>query len=287
MPSCFYFYISELLQCEEEEVRPDASRGSCSNTINTSDPAGSSAGDRPSRAPGPLRFPDQTRPAEPPFPYCFGGFFVVALIERKLSDLRMLSEDLQVSEDISKEIVQVLCTGESNKLLEKTLEKQEKMLDLLLETEATASHIIQDFLAVEKSVAEKLIGVEAKKQSGLSKLHEIERELKEVSAENTNLEAELKFLMKELEELREMEDEMERMQKEVDEDTTTTIPSAVYLAQLYHKVTRIQWDYDCDPTLIRGIHYNGDLAQPIEMDSKQHSGSSVCDYLWSLVSTEW
>nr|XP_033778932.1 kinetochore protein Spc24 [Geotrypetes seraphini] len=196
-----------------------------------------------------------------------------------------ISENLQTIEDISKDIVQILSTLELP--LEKTLAKEEQILDLLLETEVTASDIIKDFLALEKNVAEKLIEVEGKKQNSLATLCQIEEELKAISAENVNVKTDLQFLMKELEKLKEMEEEMEQMQQEVDEDTTIATPSAVYRAQLYHLVTKIQWDYDCDPTLIKGVHYNGDVAQPINIDSTQHSKTFICDYLWSLVSTDW
>ncbi|XP_030052925.1 kinetochore protein Spc24 isoform X3 [Microcaecilia unicolor] len=198
-----------------------------------------------------------------------------------------LTENLQPLEDVSKDIIQILSTLETHTSLEKTLAKEEQVLDLLLETEATASTIIKAFLALERNVAEKLIEAEGKKHNSLAKLCQIEQELKPIAAENARAETELQFLLKELEELKVMEEEMEQLQKEVDEDTTTAIPSAVYLAQLYHKVTKIQWDYDCDPTLIRGVHYNGDVAQPINIDSTQHSKTFVCDYLWSLVSTDW
>ncbi|NWR81950.1 SPC24 protein, partial [Centropus unirufus] len=60
-----------------------------------------------------------------------------------------------------------------------------------------------------------------------------------------------------------------------------------YVTQLYHKITRIDWDYEADPTRIKGIHYGSDIAQPIDLDSSRHSGCFVSDFLWSLVPTDW
>ncbi|EHH59212.1 hypothetical protein EGM_09271 [Macaca fascicularis] len=94
-------------------------------------------------------------------------------------------------------------------------------------------------------------------------------------------------LTRELEELKEIEADLERQEKEVDEDTTVTIPSAVYVAQLYHQISKIEWDYECEPGMIKGIHHGPSVAQPIHLDSTQLSRKFISDYLWSLVDTEW
>ncbi|NXY52431.1 SPC24 protein, partial [Ceuthmochares aereus] len=60
-----------------------------------------------------------------------------------------------------------------------------------------------------------------------------------------------------------------------------------YVTQLYYKISRIDWDYEADPTRIKGIHYGPDIAQPIDIDSSAHSRCFLSDYLWSLVPTEW
>ncbi|KAL0611160.1 Kinetochore protein Spc24 [Plecturocebus cupreus] len=94
-------------------------------------------------------------------------------------------------------------------------------------------------------------------------------------------------LTRELEELKEIEADLERQEKEVDEDTTVTIPSAVYVAQLYHQISKIEWDYECEPGMIKGIHHGPSVAQPIHLDSTQLSKKFISDYLWSLVDTKW
>eukprot|EP00069_Balaena_mysticetus_P003441 bmy_16837T0 len=78
-------------------------------------------------------------------------------------------------------------------------------------------------------------------------------------------------LSRELEELKEIEADLERQEREVDEDTTVTIPSAVYVAQLYRRI----------------IHHGPSVAQPIHLESTQLSKKFISDYLWSLVDTEW
>ncbi|XP_057395697.1 kinetochore protein Spc24 [Balaenoptera acutorostrata] len=94
-------------------------------------------------------------------------------------------------------------------------------------------------------------------------------------------------LSQELEELKEIEADLERQEREVDEDTTVTIPSAVYVAQLYRRISKIEWDYECEPGMIKGIHHGPSVAQPIHLESTQLSKKFISDYLWSLVDTEW
>ncbi|XP_069460180.1 kinetochore protein Spc24-like isoform X1 [Ambystoma mexicanum] len=187
--------------------------------------------------------------------------------------------------EVSHEIIKMLNSGNLN--FQKTFDKQDLIVDKLLETKVSAAEIIKDLLNLEKEAAQKLLDCADEKQQCMSQLCKIEQELHEVGEQNASLQTDIKFLTKELEELMAMEAEMQRMQEEVDEDTTEVIPSARYLAQLYHKVTKIDWDYSTEPTLIKGIHYGGEVAQPINIDATQHSKAFISDYLWSLIPTEW
>lgn len=49
-----------------------------------------------------------------------------------------------------------------------------------------------------------------------------------------------------------MEEDLQRQERDVDEDNTVTIPSAVYVAQLYHQISKIEWDYECEPGMVKG-----------------------------------
>uniref|UniRef100_A0A663F6A8 Uncharacterized protein n=1 Tax=Aquila chrysaetos chrysaetos TaxID=223781 RepID=A0A663F6A8_AQUCH len=54
-----------------------------------------------------------------------------------------------------------------------------------------------------------------------------------------------------------------------------TVPSTTYVTQLYYKISRIDWDYEAEPS-----HYGPDIAQPIDIDGSRHSRCFVSDYLW-------
>ncbi|XP_016362149.1 kinetochore protein Spc24 [Sinocyclocheilus anshuiensis] len=95
------------------------------------------------------------------------------------------------------------------------------------------------------------------------------------------------YLQKELERLRDTEQEIQTLQQEVDEDTTEVIPSAIYVAQLYFKVTKIKLEVDTEPHILRGVHYGADVAAPINIDTSTRSPCEISDDLWSLVNTEW
>uniref|UniRef100_G3U1Q4 Kinetochore protein Spc24 n=2 Tax=Loxodonta africana TaxID=9785 RepID=G3U1Q4_LOXAF len=60
-----------------------------------------------------------------------------------------------------------------------------------------------------------------------------------------------------------------------------------YVAQLYHRISKIEWDYECEPGMIKGIHHGPSVAQPIHLDSTQLSKKFISDHLWSLVDTKW
>uniref|UniRef100_A0A8D0DTL7 Kinetochore protein Spc24 n=1 Tax=Salvator merianae TaxID=96440 RepID=A0A8D0DTL7_SALMN len=61
----------------------------------------------------------------------------------------------------------------------------------------------------------------------------------------------------------------------------------MYLVQLYYLICHIDWDYSCEPSIIKGIHYGPDIAQPINLDTRLHSRCFINDYLWNLVNTSW
>ncbi|XP_063513504.1 kinetochore protein Spc24 isoform X1 [Pongo pygmaeus] len=144
-----------------------------------------------------------------------------------------------------------------------------------------------EILTMEKEVAQSLLNAKEQVHQGGVELQQLEAGLQEAREEDTRLKASLLQLTRELEELKEIEADLERQEKEVDEDTTITIPSAVYVAQLYHQVSKIEWDYECEPGMIKGIHHGPSVAQPIHLDSTQLSRKFISDYLWSLVDTEW
>ncbi|KAF3846860.1 hypothetical protein F7725_003938 [Dissostichus mawsoni] len=60
-----------------------------------------------------------------------------------------------------------------------------------------------------------------------------------------------------------------------------------YVAQVYYLITKIKWEYDTPPNVLKGVHYGPDLATPINMDTSSLSPCEVSDQLWSFVSTEW
>ncbi|XP_069460181.1 kinetochore protein Spc24-like isoform X2 [Ambystoma mexicanum] len=126
--------------------------------------------------------------------------------------------------EVSHEIIKMLNSGNLN--FQKTFDKQDLIVDKLLETKVSAAEIIKDLLNLEKEAAQKLLDCADEKQQCMSQLCKIEQELHEVGEQNASLQTDIKFLTKELEELMAMEAEMQRMQEEVDEDTTEVIPSA-------------------------------------------------------------
>ncbi|XP_006875189.1 PREDICTED: kinetochore protein Spc24 [Chrysochloris asiatica] len=190
-------------------------------------------------------------------------------------------------EKLSQELLSLLGTNRAESQQRRLLEHHERVVDRMLEAQDNAERILREILTMETEVAQSLLDMKDRAHQRGAEVQELEAEQQKASGEDSSVRASLLQLTRELEELKELEAELQRQEREVDEDTTVTIPSAVYVAQLYHRISKIEWDYECEPTMIKGIHHGPSVAQPIHLDSTQLSGKFISDHLWSLVDTEW
>ncbi|KAI1884009.1 hypothetical protein AGOR_G00221970 [Albula goreensis] len=172
-------------------------------------------------------------------------------------------------------------------LLRAMRERHQLLFDRHTSTRKTTSQLLNDLMQAEERVGQRLLGLQGEKSDAARGLEALEQDLQRSVAKNQTMEAELQFLQRELESLRSSEQEIQALQDEVDEDTTEVIPSAIYLAQLYYKVTKIKWEIDTEPGTLKGVHYGEDLASPITVDTTSQSKCAISDYLWSFVSTDW
>ncbi|XP_060002663.1 kinetochore protein Spc24 [Lagenorhynchus albirostris] len=194
-------------------------------------------------------------------------------------------------EEVSQGLLSLLGANRAEAQQRRLLRRHEQVVERLLETQDGAEQRLREVLTAEKEVAQSLLNAKEQAHQGGAELQQLEAELQRASEEDARLKASLLYpflcLSRELEELKEIETDLERQEREVDEDTTVTIPSAVYVAQLYRRISKIEWDYECEPGMIKGIHHGPSVAQPIHLDSTQLSKKFISDYLWSLVDTEW
>uniref|UniRef100_A0A3P8WEB2 Kinetochore protein Spc24 n=1 Tax=Cynoglossus semilaevis TaxID=244447 RepID=A0A3P8WEB2_CYNSE len=169
--------------------------------------------------------------------------------------------------------------------------EQQALFELHVETKKVVTHILNAYMVsstqIEETVGQQLLDLEEEKQQREQELKNLEEQLRQCIAKSQISDSEIDLLKAELENLRRSEAQLEALQSEVDEDTTEVIPSAVYVAKLYHLITKIKWEYDTPPHTLRGVHYGKDLATPINMDTSAQSRCSVSDHLWDFVSTEW
>ncbi|XP_062968811.1 kinetochore protein Spc24 isoform X1 [Cynocephalus volans] len=190
-------------------------------------------------------------------------------------------------EELSRGLLSLLGANRAEGQRRRLLGRHEQVVERLLETQDEAGQRLQEILDMEKEVAQSLLDNNKQAHQGGTELQQLEAELQKASEEDARVKAKLLQLTRELEELKEIEADLERQEREVDEDTTVKIPSAVYVAQLYHQISKIEWDYECEPGVIKGIHHGPSIAQPIHLDSTQLSRKFISDHLWSLVDTEW
>ncbi|XP_030649891.1 kinetochore protein Spc24 [Chanos chanos] len=190
-------------------------------------------------------------------------------------------------EETAEAVVQFIESSKAEKALQGVREKLQAFFDHHIETKKTTTQLLNDIVQAEEMVGQKLLDLEGQKSQVMRELEKLEQEIQHCAAKSNTLESEHQFLQRELERLRESEQEIQSLQQEVDEDTTEVIPSAIYLAQLYYKVTKIKLELDTEPHILRGVHYGTDLASPINIDTTARSPCAVSDELWSLVSTDW
>ncbi|XP_047428051.1 kinetochore protein Spc24 [Mugil cephalus] len=160
------------------------------------------------------------------------------------------------------------------------------LFDQHTETMKTATQILKDLAQIEERTGQRLLDKEQEKKQRDNELGILEEQLRQCTAKSQISDSEIQFLQRELESLRNTEHELETLQNEVDEDTTEVIPSAVYVAQVYYLITKIKWEYDTQPNILKGVHYGADLATPINIDTSSKSRSDISNQLWSFVSTK-
>ncbi|AWP18493.1 putative kinetochore protein Spc24 [Scophthalmus maximus] len=176
-------------------------------------------------------------------------------------------------EEMGEALLEYVNSTQTDKLALMKAEHQ-ALFDQHVETKKIVTQILKEEAQIEESVGQRLLDMEEEKQQRDRELEGLEQQLRQ-------------FLKGELESLRNAEDQLETLQSEVDEDTTEVIPSAVYVAQVYYLITKIKWEYETPPNILKGVHYGTDLATPINIDTTARSRSNVSDQLWGFVSTEW
>ncbi|XP_026180408.1 kinetochore protein Spc24 [Mastacembelus armatus] len=195
-------------------------------------------------------------------------------------------DKFQEFQEMGKELVAFINSSQTEKL-KLIKDEYQALFDKQVETKRIVTQIIKEKAETEKCVAQKLLDMEEENRQRERELQSLEEQLRQYTAKSPIMDSELQFLMGELENLRKTEQELDILQNEVDEDTTEVLPSAVYVARLYHLITKIKWEYDTPPNILKGVHYGPDLATPINIDTSQQSRTDISNKLWGFVSTQW
>ncbi|XP_060711199.1 kinetochore protein Spc24 [Hemiscyllium ocellatum] len=198
-----------------------------------------------------------------------------------------MEAQMQEFKALAGEMSIILSGSHGEVLLQKAMMNKAKTLNRYLEFERSVKQLLTEIQQTREKVALKVIEIGEEQQKSFLEVQKIQEQWKNSQQQYIQKEAELKMLQQDLEELERTEKEITKIEEEVAEDTTVIIPSTKYLAHIFHKVTKIIWDYDSDPSLVKGVHFGTDIAHPINIDSTKHSESFICDYLWNLLSTDW
>ncbi|XP_034996979.1 kinetochore protein Spc24 [Zootoca vivipara] len=193
-----------------------------------------------------------------------------------------LSEELHLDRR-TKQLLEMMTRADETEMLKQSLVKEEQILNKIWDTQKSTAQLLKDLMTAEEKAAQKLCDSEQQLNANLQKLQKIEDQLLQANEKAAELRSSTNDLRKELEALKE---EIRQKEKSAENDAIVS-KSAMYIVHLYYQMCCIDWDFSCEPTIVKGIHYGPDIAQPINLDSSQHSRSFICDYLWNLVSTAW
>lgn len=185
------------------------------------------------------------------------------------------------------EALVALINSSQTENLRRITEELQALFDQHMETKKVMTEILREETLIEEGVGQRLLDMEEEKKQRKRELETLEEQLQQYTAKSQTSDSELQFLRGELERLKNTDHELETLQSEVNEDTTEIIPSAMYVAQLFYLITKIKWEFDTSPNILKGVHYGADLATPINIDTSLRPQSDVSDTLWGFVSTEW
>ncbi|KAF7658108.1 hypothetical protein LDENG_00017530 [Lucifuga dentata] len=196
------------------------------------------------------------------------------------------SQKLQDLEETGEALVAFIQSSQPEKLRQVKAEHT-SLFDQHLETKKIMAQILKDASQTEESVSQRLVDMEEERKQKEKEVESLEEELRQRIVKSQQTDLEIQLLEKELESLKEDKHELENLQKEMEEDTTVVLPLGVYIARMYYLITKIKWEYDAEPHILKGVHYGKDLASPINIDTSAHTQKDVSNKLWDFVSTEW
>ncbi|KAL8164504.1 UNVERIFIED_CONTAM: hypothetical protein K2H54_052416, partial [Gekko kuhli] len=98
-----------------------------------------------------------------------------------------LSERMQELEEMTQELLKMMASDQVGKILRRNLEKQEQMIDKLLQTKKTTVQLIQELMSAEELVAQKLSDRDEELRDSLQKLQKIEDSLLQKTEEDGKL----------------------------------------------------------------------------------------------------
>ncbi|KAF5901843.1 kinetochore protein Spc24, partial [Clarias magur] len=173
----------------------------------------------------------------------------------RILEFKMLLNDSEHYVDLENTGESLIALIESSKAedaLKGVRKKQQALFDHHIEAKKMVTELLNSLVHTEEVVGQKLLDLEGQKSQMYRELEKVEQEVQQSLSKSHVLDSEIQFLQRELDKLKDGEKEIQALQQEVDEDTTEVIPSAIYLAQLYCKVTRIKLELGSEPHILRG-----------------------------------
>ncbi|XP_066063823.1 kinetochore protein Spc24 isoform X2 [Chamaea fasciata] len=177
-----------------------------------------------------------------------------------------------------------LSSGCIEELLQRSLERRERLDTALLETLRRARDMDKELCDTEARLSQRLLQAQAEAQRLRDRSRELDTELDTAQQALSTAREKTPALRQTQQELQQ---QLEQLRKEEQEEEEQDVHPDVYVAQLYYEISRIDLDFSAEPGCIRGVHYGPEIAVPLELDTREHSHTFVSDYLWGMVPTTW
>ncbi|XP_013411178.1 kinetochore protein Spc24 [Lingula anatina] len=116
---------------------------------------------------------------------------------------------------------------------------------------------------------------------------ELAAQMEQAQQHKSHVAQELATTKGNIEQMKSLKEDVEAKKEQVKHKTTEALPKLRHDVNLYHSISNIRWQYDCEPDEIKGYLCNKHDVKPFSMNSKQNSQFFIVNYLWDLMETDW
>ncbi|XP_071943015.1 kinetochore protein Spc24-like [Antedon mediterranea] len=190
--------------------------------------------------------------------------------------------DCREGEEIITEVIKCLNNQEDCEKLRLTSQIWQKMEARRQAQEQQIKVDIKELLALKEERERSIVDEESNAEYQKEKAG-IELQIRQVSMQKSAAEQGLKSVQEAVQKKREEKENLVLHKAKVTEETTEVLPKTRYIISLYKNISKICWEYDCEPEEIKGYVSTAKDVRPFFLDARQNSSFFITNYLWDLI----